>query len=163
MRAKEGTAIPEPKQKGVVTFVGEGQAAVGFRFVASAPPEVCRKCKLFLVCMGRLKPGRAYMVIELKEKEHYCPLYEGKVRVAKVVQAPIEALVKPQFAVEGATVTISIEECGEKACSLAMVCRPEGVRNGDKIRIEKVGEDVSKVVPCSKRLKRVTALVVEPS
>ena len=61
-----------PKGKEVITLVGEGQAIIGFKFVASQPPEVCVSCKLFKVCMSRLATGRNYEVIEVKDKEHYC-------------------------------------------------------------------------------------------
>jgi len=149
--------------KSIVTLVGEGQAWKGFRFVAAKPPDICHECKLFLVCMGKLTPGRPYEVIELKDKQHYCALYEGQVRVAKVVPSAIEVVVKPQHAMEGATITFKIIECDKKGCSLEGFCRPEGLKLGDKIKIEKVSEDVSKVALCRKKLKKVTALVVETS
>ncbi|MBM5805215.1 MAG: UPF0179 family protein [Candidatus Verstraetearchaeota archaeon] len=169
MKRREATKEKAARTKGanpsreVVTLVGEGQASKGFRFVASRPPDVCRSCKIFIVCMGRLVPGRAYEVVEVKDKQHYCALYEDKVRVAKVVQSPIELLVKPQYAVEGATVTFAIEECTEKSCLLENLCRPEGIKRGEKIRIERVLEDVSEMALCGRRYRKATALVVEPS
>lgn len=149
-------------ERAIVTLVGEGQATLGFRFVASQPPEICLKCKLFKVCMGRLVPGRAYEVVEVKEKQHYCQLYEDKVRVAKVLQSPFELLLKPQHAIEGATITFAGVECKEK-CPLERLCKPEGVKKGEKIKIEKVSENISEVAACSKKLRKVTAVVVEPS
>jgi uncharacterized protein (UPF0179 family) len=152
------------KGKEVITFVGEGQAAIGFRFVASQPPEVCVSCKLFRACMSRLSPGRTYEVIELKDKEHYCGLYEGNVRVAKVVQAPVEVLVKPHMAVEGAIIAFEREDCSKK-CPLERECRPEWSKGGEKakIKIEKVLGDVSEMAICGKKFRKVTALVFEPS
>jgi uncharacterized protein (UPF0179 family) len=149
--------------KEIVTLVGEGQASKGFKFIASKPPDVCKSCKMFIVCMGKLVPGRAYIVIEVKDKQHYCALYEDKVRVAKVVQSPIELLVKPQYAVEGVTITFAFEECTEKNCLIENLCRPESLKKGEKIKIERVLEDVSKMALCGKKYRKVTALVVESS
>lgn len=150
------------KRREAVTFVGDCQARVGFRFVASAPPEVCRQCKLFVACMSRLIPGRIYEVVEVKDKEHFCPLYEGPVRVVKVSEAPFEALVKPQLAVEGAIVEAATEECS-KRCLLSAYCMPEWADHGKKVKIKilKVGEDVSDKAACGKRLKKVLGMAVD--
>lgn len=146
--------------RAIVTFVGEGQATVGFRFVSSQPPEVCKGCKLFKICMGKLVPGRTYQVIELKQKQHYCPLYEGNVSVAKVLQAPTEVAMKPQHAIEGATVAFAGVDCNER-CPLEKLCKPEGIKRGERVRIEKVSEDISEMAVCGKRFKKASVLVVE--
>lgn len=151
------------REKTVVTLVGEAQASKGFKFVASVPPEMCKQCKLFLACMGKLVPGRAYEVVELKDKEHYCELYEGNVRVARVMQAPITILIKPQHAIEGATMAYAGIECEVKRCPLESHCRPEGVKKGEKVKIIGVPEDVSGQTPCKKKLRKATVLVVDPS
>jgi hypothetical protein len=150
-------------EKTLVTLVGEGQSSKGFKFVASIPPEICKQCKLFLVCMGKLVPGRAYEVVELKDKEHYCALYEGNVRVARVTQSPIEILIKPQHAIEGATIAYVSIPCEIKKCPMDSTCRPEGVKKGEKVKIIGVPEDVSGQIPCRKRLRKATVLVVDSS
>jgi uncharacterized protein (UPF0179 family) len=149
--------------KVIVTLVGEGQAVKGFRFVAAQPPAICKECKLFLVCMGKLVPGRAYEVVDVKDKQHYCSLYEDKVKVAKVVPSPIEVVIKSQHAIEGVTITFTGIQCEKKGCAIERLCKPEGVKKGEKIKIEKVSESVSDVALCKKKLKKVTALVVESS
>jgi len=148
--------------KEIVTFVGDINARQGYKFVASPAPEVCTSCKLYQACMSRLKAGRAYEVVEVKQMEHYCPLYEDKVRVVKVVETTVEALVKPQSAVEGAIVTVEMEEC-DKKCPLDAVCRPEWTNKGEKskIKIEKVLEDVSEMAVCGKKFRKGTARMAE--
>ena len=148
--------------KEIVTFVGEINARRGYKFVASPAPEVCTSCKLYQACMSRLKAGRAYEVIDVKDMEHYCPLYEDKVRVVKVVETTVEALVKPQSAVEGAIVTMDAEDCDRK-CPLESLCMPEWATKGkkSKIKIEKVMEDVSEMAVCGKKLRKVTARIAE--
>jgi uncharacterized protein (UPF0179 family) len=166
-----GTTVPTAKKavqdgvrdKTVVTLVGEAQASVGFKFVASVPPDMCRQCRLFLACMGKLVPGRAYEVMELKDKEHYCELYEGKVRVARVMQTPIEILIKPQHAIEGATMVYAGIECDLKRCPMESSCQPEGVKKGEKVKIIGTPADISVQVPCRKKLRKATVLVVDPS
>lgn len=150
------------KKREIVTFVGDAQAKVGFRFVASKPPEVCRGCKLFLVCMSKLKPGKVYEVIEVKDKEHYCPLYEENVKVVKVAEAPVEALVKSNLAVEGATVEPIIEEC-KKRCPLKAYCTPEWVEPGKKVKVRicNVIEDVSDKAVCGKKIKKVLGMATD--
>ncbi|MEJ5293365.1 MAG: UPF0179 family protein [Candidatus Methanosuratincola sp.] len=152
----------EIKRREIVTFVGDVQARVGFRFVASQPPEICRGCKLFLACMSKLKPGKVYEVVEVKEKEHYCPLYEGSVKVVKVAEAPVEAVVKSNLAVEGATVEPLIEECGKK-CTLKTFCSPEWAEPGKKVKIKicQVIEDVSDRAVCGKKLKKVAGMTMD--
>ena len=154
--------MSEGKRREIVTFVGDVQARVGFKFVASQPPEVCRGCRLFLACMSKLKPGKVYEVVEVKEKEHYCPLYEGSVKVVKVEEAPVEAVVKSNLAVEGATVEPQIEDCGKK-CPLRTFCIPEWADPGKKVKIKicRVIEDVSDRAVCGKKLKKVAGMVVD--
>ena len=149
-------------RKAIVTLVGEGQAVEGFRFVASQPPPICKECKLLSVCMGKLVPGRAYEIVEVKDKQHYCALYEDKVRVAKVLQSPIVLALKTQHAIEGATFIFAGVDCAEK-CPIEKLCKPEGVKKGEKIKIEKVLEDLSDMASCKKRVRKITATVVETS
>lgn len=150
-------------RKEVVTLVGPGQASPGSRFVASKPPDVCTSCKLFAACMSKLVPGRAYEVIEVREKEHFCPLYEGMVKVAKVTEAPVEVLVKPQHAMEGAIITIEIEAC-DKRCPLERECRPEWAAGASKAKVKVVAllEDVSPLAVCGKKFRKAKALIVGP-
>lgn len=150
--------------KEIVTFVGDINAKQGYKFVASPPPEICITCKLFQACMAKLKPGRAYEVIDVKQMEHFCALYEDNVKVVKVVETTVETLVKPQRAVEGAIVTIDLEEC-DKKCPLDALCRPEWAKKGDKakVKIEKVLEDVSEMAVCGNKYRKVTARIVETS
>jgi hypothetical protein len=112
--------------------------------------------------MGKLVPGRAYVVIEVKDKQHYCPLYEDKVRVAKVQQSPIAMAVKTQHAIEGATLVFAGVDCSEK-CPLEKLCKPEGVKKGEKIKIEEVLEDLSDMAACKKKIRKIFATVAEPS
>lgn len=145
----------------MVTMVGEGQASKGFRFVASTPPDVCKSCRLFMVCMGRLVPGRVYEVVEVRDKQHFCELYGEKVRVVKVVEAPIEVLVKSQFSVEGAIISFSYEDCREKGCALKGYCMPEGIKKGTKVKITKVLEDVSELALCGNNFRKVLVVVMD--
>ncbi|MEM4204612.1 MAG: UPF0179 family protein [Candidatus Methanomethylicaceae archaeon] len=147
--------------KEIVTMVGEAQASKGFKFVASTPPEVCRRCKLFGVCMGKLVPGRVYEVVEVRDKQHYCELYEGKVRVAKVAEAPMEVLVKAQFAVEGAIISFMYDECRERGCTLRGYCMPEGIAKGTKVKMISILEDVSELALCGKNLRKVLVVALD--
>ncbi|MGQ9759229.1 MAG: UPF0179 family protein [Candidatus Methanomethylicaceae archaeon] len=147
--------------KELMTLVGRGQALKGFRFIVSTPPDICKECKFFNICMGRLVPGRIYEVVEVREKQHYCQLYEGKVTVVKVVEAPMEVLIKAQVAIEGAILAFSQEECDEKGCRLQGLCRPEGIRRGERVKIVRILEDLSELALCGKRFRKALVMVVD--
>ncbi|MCQ5377438.1 MAG: UPF0179 family protein [Candidatus Methanomethylicia archaeon] len=160
----KGSAVKgDGGRKEIVTLVGVGQSTPGARFIASKPPEVCTSCKLFAACMAKLIPGRAYEVTMIRDKEHFCPLYEGMVKVAKVIEAPVDVLVKPQHAMEGAIITIEIEKC-EKRCPLEKECMPEWAAGSQKARVKVISlsEDVSDLAVCGKKFRKAKALIVGP-
>lgn len=45
--------------KRVMTLIGREQAIIGKTFRLYSIPNECRQCKLFNICVARLKPGRS--------------------------------------------------------------------------------------------------------
>jgi len=122
----------------IVTLVGELQAKPGFKFVFQGASEVCANCKLREVCAAKLEPNTVYKVVEVLKKRHRCPLREGWVVVAKVVEAEVEALLDAKMAVEDAIVTFRRRKCKNTSCALWDVCQSPYVKEGEKYRVLRV-------------------------
>ncbi|GAB6944627.1 UPF0179 family protein [Vulcanisaeta sp. JCM 14467] len=54
------------ESKRVMTLIGREQAVVGKTFRLYSIPSECRQCKLFNICVARLRPGRVYRIVEVK-------------------------------------------------------------------------------------------------
>jgi uncharacterized protein (UPF0179 family) len=125
----------------IVTLVGELQAKPGFKFIFQGASDVCASCKLREVCVMKLEPNTVYKVVEVLKKRHKCPLREGWVVVAKVVEAEVEALLDAKMAVEDAVITFKRKKCNNTDCSLRSVCQSPYVKEGEKYRVLKVERD----------------------
>lgn len=54
------------QRKQVLTLIGKGQAIIGRTFKLYAIPDECRRCKLYNICVARIKPGRVYRIVEIR-------------------------------------------------------------------------------------------------
>lgn len=135
----------DKKVKEYITLLPESMAKIGLKFVHEGASNLCLNCKLRRVCVEVLEEGRVYEVVNVRGKKHKCRLVGGTVRVVEVVEAPIEAIVPSKFGVEGLIFTFNPIECLD--CELYKLCNPEGLKRGDKVRVEKVIERV----PCEKK------------
>ncbi|WP_010478522.1 UPF0179 family protein [Thermococcus zilligii] len=124
----------------VITLVGEKLAKPGLEFIYYGPSEPCKSCRLARVCVGNLEPGRRYRIVRVRNIEHSCPLHEGKVRVVEVVEPAIEILVDPRSAIVGSKVTLKFVDCGDPGKE--SLARPEGLFEGDQVRIEEIVGEV---------------------
>ncbi|MDV3103574.1 UPF0179 family protein [Thermococcus waiotapuensis] len=124
----------------VITLVGEKLAKPGLEFIYYGPSEPCKSCRLARVCVGNLEPGRRYRIVRVRNIEHSCPLHEGKVRVVEVVEPAIEILVDPRSAIVGSKVTLKFVDCGDPGKE--SLARPEGLFEGDQVRIEDIVGEV---------------------
>jgi len=145
----------------IFTLIGESLAKKGSRFIAIEKPEFCKFCNLFEVCMKNIVVGRSYEVIEVRNHWHYCKLYEGKLVVVKVLELPIELVLKKQIAMEGAIIKFSSIVCNEEKCKLKKFCKPNGLRIGERIKILKILEDVSEIALCSKNMVKTLVEIIE--
>ena len=125
----------------IVTLVGELQAKPGFKFIFQGASDACDQCKLREVCVAKLEPNTMYKAVDVLKKKHKCPLREGCVVVAKVVEAEVEALVEAKIAVEDAIITFRRMKCENINCVARDVCQNPYVKEGVKYRILKVESD----------------------
>lgn len=147
--------------KELFTLVGEALAKKGSRFVAIEKPEICKSCNLFEICMKNMVVGRTYEVVEVRNRWHYCRLYEGKLIVVKVLELPIEVILKKQIAMEGAIIKFSPMECNEMKCKLRRYCEPSGLKIGERIKILKILEDVSEMALCGKNMVKTLVEIID--
>ncbi|ASJ00879.1 UPF0179 family protein [Thermococcus gorgonarius] len=124
----------------VITLVGEKLAKPGLEFIYYGPAEPCKSCRLARVCVGNLEPGRRYKIVRVRNIEHSCPLHEGKVRVVEVVEPPIEILMDPRSAILGSKVTLKFVDCSDP--EKESLARPEGLFEGDQVKIEEIVGEV---------------------
>jgi len=122
----------------IVTLVGELQAKPGFKFIFQGASEFCAKCKLREVCVMKLEPNTIYKVVEVLKKKHKCPLREGWVVVAKVVEAEVEALLEAKMAVEDAIITFKRRKCDNSDCAMWSICQSPYVKEGERYRVLRV-------------------------
>lgn len=123
----------------IVTLCGVKQAKPGLTFIAYEPSEACLECRLYKVCVGKLEPSRLYRVVEAKNRVFPCPLHEGGVKLVVVEESPVEAAMEDRLIVEGATTVFKPVGCRVK-CPNRSLCIPEGLKEGDRCFILKVGD-----------------------
>jgi len=137
----------------MITLIGKELAKEGLEFQYLGPLLECRNCKLKNVCFN-LDEGKWYRITGVRDKEHDCKVHdEGKVVTVEVEELPIPLAVGAKGVVEGETLTFKPVNCKEYECEFYELCHPLGLREGTKIKIEKIVEDIK--CPKNKSLKKV--------
>jgi len=137
----------------MITLIGKELAKEGLEFQYLGPLLECRNCKLKNVCFN-LDEGKWYRITGVRDKEHDCKVHdEGKVVTVEVEELPVPLAVGAKGVVEGETLTFKPVNCKEYECEFYELCHPLGLREGTKIKIEKIVEDIK--CPKNKNLKKV--------
>ncbi len=138
----------------MITLIGKSLAQEGLEFQYRGPLLECRSCKLKNVCFN-LDEGKWYRITKVRDKEHDCKVHEsGKVVTVEVEEIPVPIVIAAKNVVEGETIVYKPINCKEYSCEYYQLCHPIGLREGFKIKIVKVLEDI----PCNgnkKNLKKV--------
>ena len=121
----------------IVALLGARMAHPGMVFIHMGPSEECNSCRLYRACMGNLEAGRRYMVLEVKEKQHNCKIHEDGVRVVKLVEPEIPAVVPTNLASKGVIIRFNPPRCIHW-CKLRELCLPEGLKEGDRVKVVEV-------------------------
>ena len=128
----------------LVTLIGCEQARVGNRFYYCASLSDCKECKtckLRSVCFN-LDNGSLYEITSLRDTEHDCELNGSKVRVVEVEKKPFRAVVPKKIAIDGSMITFEPRACDNIGCEYYKLCRPDNVKDGEKLSVKDVIEDV---------------------
>lgn len=131
----------------MITLIGNKLAEKGLKFMHYGPSAECETCRFKSTCIDSLEKGRMYVITDVKETEHPCPIHEeGKVKVVEVERADINALIDSKKAFEGSMVVVEFPEC-DKECTMVDLCFPEGLYEGDKCKIVKtIGKSPNKCI-----------------
>jgi hypothetical protein len=141
----------------MITLIGKDLADKGLIFRHYGASSECEKCRFKSTCIDPLESGRMYIIKDVKDTEHPCPIHEGgKVKVVEVDKAYIKAAVDSKKAFEGSNIVFSPPECDEE-CSLRDLCFPEGLYREDKCRIVKKIRKING--RCAKGLDLTTVLL----
>ncbi len=124
--------------KRVMTLIGREQAIIGKTFRLYSIPNECRQCKLFNICVARLKPGRVYRIVEVKHvglpQPNKC-LLTGEDMVPIVAEElPIVIPIPAKLFIEGVvtTYTKSLITCNDIRKYLP---NDNMLKEGTKVRI----------------------------
>ncbi|MCG2863362.1 MAG: UPF0179 family protein [Vulcanisaeta sp.] len=95
--------------KRIMTLISKEQAVVGRTFRLYSIPNECRECRLFNICVSRLKLGRVYRIVEVRHvglpQPNKC-LLTGEDMVPVIVEEqPIIAPIPVNLFIEGVTIT----------------------------------------------------------
>lgn len=121
----------------MITLIGTKLAEKGLKFMHYGAAKTCEKCRFKNTCIDPLEEGRIYVIKEVKDTQHPCPLHEGgKVKVVQVEKADIHALIDSKIAFEGSNIIFNPPQCDED-CQLKHRCIPPGLYADDKCKIIK--------------------------
>ena len=139
-----------------MTLVTEVQARKGVIFIVR-PSPLCKRCKLFKVCVGNLRPYASYRVEEVRRVAHRCPLTGSTMRVVVVEELPVKLAVSPRRAIKGAVISYQPPSCDLKDCRYRELCFPRALKEGDKGVVKDVlGETIE--CPKGRQLKLILLL-----
>ncbi|MGA1794133.1 MAG: UPF0179 family protein [Thermoplasmatota archaeon] len=142
---------------GKVSLIGIALAVEGMTFTYLGPTPECEPCKLSKICQN-LTPGRRYVLIKIRDKEHECPIHEkGKVIAVEVEELPMELSIPDRKALDSAVVTLDLEACSFRWCPNNRLCRYDNVPKGTKVFLSSVHEELE--CPRGLKLKRAVAEV----
>jgi uncharacterized protein (UPF0179 family) len=145
--------------KGVtlVTLVGKRQARVGSEFVYMGRATKCTECDLRKVCCDKLESGRVYTVVVVRDKLHDCPIHEDGVQLVEVEEASATVTLPSHQLFEGAVFSFHPVHCDEWQCPHNRACNPDGLKEADRCRVEKVLQKTG--LDCSRKQKLGLAAV----
>ncbi len=118
----------------IVSLVPSRLASKGFKFIFEGISEACRKCRLRAACVDGLEEGRVYEVVDINWKKKFgCPLH-GEVVVVTLRKAHLTVAL-PTGLIEGVVIQYKPIECENILCRNFQYCNPDGIRQGDKIKV----------------------------
>ncbi len=119
----------------IITLTGKHVARVGNSFVFSGQTGECEGCVLRKVCCGKLETDRVYIIINVRDKIHDCPLHEEGVQLVEVEEASVKVALLSQQLFEGAIFTFQPIACDQWSCANIDSCNPVGLIEGDRVQI----------------------------
>jgi len=118
------------------TLVPTAIAVEGSAFLFKGPTETCQKCNLRAACVEGLEPGRVYSVLEVEPKKKFKCKLGVEMTLVSIERAHLIVALPSKKAVIGATIYYQKpKRCNNVLCPYYKECNPDGVYEGDRIRI----------------------------
>lgn len=141
----------------LITLVGKRQARKGKEFIYLGRSTKCLDCSLRKVCCDKLEPNRVYIVVAVRDKTHDCPVHEEGVQIVEVEEAAVKVALPTHQLFESAVFTFHSHPCDEWECPNYDACNPNGLKEEDRCRVEKVLQKAN--LTCSQKRKLGLAMV----
>ncbi|MBU4340608.1 MAG: UPF0179 family protein [Euryarchaeota archaeon] len=127
----------------IITLIGTKLAKTGNEFNFKGGVKECEPCRLNKTCLG-LNIGSRYRITALRNGGKLeCYVHDSGVCAVEVIELPVEISVESRKAMKGSTITYEPVPCNITGCTNYVMCRPEGMRRGDKFNVVSIGEDIS--------------------
>ncbi len=134
----------------IITLIGTKLAKVGNEFIYKGGAKECEPCKLNKTCLS-LNPGSKYRITGIRTGGKLeCFVHDSGVCAVEVIEAPIMMAIESRKAIKGSKIVYEPVSCNLSSCENFRLCRPSGLRSGDKFTIMNVESDISE--PCRKGL-----------
>ncbi len=132
----------------IITLIGAKLAKAGNEFIFKGAAKECEPCKLNKTCLG-LNIGSKYRIINLRNSgKHECFVHDSGVCAVEVIEAPIIMALESKKAIKGSKIAYEQISCNFSNCENVVLCRPSGLRQGDKYSITNVEGELNE--PCRK-------------
>jgi len=127
----------------IITLIGMKLAKVGNEFIFRGSARECEPCKLNKTCLG-LNIGSKYRIINLRNSgKHECFVHDSGVCAIEVIELPITMALESRKAIKGSKIVYEPISCNFTNCENFVICRPSGLRHGDKFTIINAEGEIS--------------------
>ncbi len=132
----------------IITLIGTRLAKVGNEFIFKSAAKECQPCKFTKTCLS-LNPGSRYKIVNLRNSAKLeCFVHDSGVLAVEVTETPIRIAVESRKAINGSKIVYEPPPCNNQDCENYPICRPLGLRAGDKFSIVEVVGEIAE--PCRK-------------
>lgn len=127
----------------IITLIGTKLATKDNEFVFKGGAKECEPCRLNKTCLG-LNIGSKYRITTIRNGGKLdCFVHDSGVCAVEVIEMPVEISVESRKAIKGSTIAYEPVPCNITDCDNFVMCRPSGLRRGDKFTVVKVSGDIS--------------------
>ncbi|MFZ0005995.1 MAG: UPF0179 family protein [Methanoregula sp.] len=136
-----------------VTLVGTVLAKPGIEFVYEGESTECGTCKVKKACNNLVK-GHRYRIITVRSTHHDCAIHFNGATAVEVMEAPVTMLISADMAMVNSRIKVEFS-CNKADCKSYVLCRPDGVVEGEKYFIADVLGNASDICSKGRALKLV--------
>jgi len=132
----------------IITLIGTRLAKVGIEFIFKGAAKECEPCKFNKTCLG-LNQGSKYRIVNMRNSAKLeCFVHDSGVCAVEVIEAPIRMAIESRKAIKGSKIAYEQLSCNYTDCDNFVLCRPSGIKAGEKFSIIDVEDDIDE--PCNK-------------